>query len=379
MFHVGDITKLDGSKLVPVNCITGGSPCQDLSIAGKREGLAGERSGLFMEMIRVIREMREGDIKNGRTNEHIRPRFVIWENVAGAFTSNRGQDFRAVLEEFCCVKKADISIPMPDNGKWAHSGAIACDGFSLAWRLMDAQYFGVPQRRKRIALVVDYGGANAADILFTGEPFVGDITDGRFGKVLPIDEGLRRYFEESGKEGEGTTGDPKERPDKSDSSSYTLKIRSGADTYVKADGSIGTAGKGALIQTERSGTIAAAQDQTLFTPAIPLEGNGSHPSHRGGGYSESDTAYTLNSVEQHGVAYSVNGQGGSGEHIECEKTQTLTAALMSSGNNKACVAYGIGRDSFNSGENAKFDMSLEEDIQPPITARGAGGVCSITP
>lgn len=213
MFHVGDITKLDGSKLIPVDCITGGSPCQDLSIAGKREGLAGERSGLFMEMIRVIREMREGDIKNGRTNEHIRPRFVIWENVAGAFTSNRGQDFRAVLEEFCRVKKADISIPMPDNGKWTHSGAIACDGFSLAWRLMDAQYFGVPQRRKRIALVVDYGGANAADILFTGEPFVGDITDGRFGKVLPVDEGLRRYFEASRQEGEGTTGDSEERPD----------------------------------------------------------------------------------------------------------------------------------------------------------------------
>jgi DNA (cytosine-5)-methyltransferase 1 len=246
MFHVGDITKLDGGKLVPVDCITGGSPCQDLSIAGKREGLAGERSGLFMEMIRVIREMREGDIKNGRTNEHIRPRFVIWENVAGAFTSNRGEDFRAVLEEFCRVKETDISIPMPDNGKWAHSGAIASDGFSLAWRLMDSQHFGVPQRRKRIALIVDYGGGNAADILFTGEPFVGDITDGRFGKVLPVDEGLRRYFEKGKQEGQGIAGDSEKCPNESDSS-YTLKIRSGADTYVKADGSIGTAGKGALV------------------------------------------------------------------------------------------------------------------------------------
>ena len=379
MFHVGDITQLDGGKLIPVDCITGGSPCQDLSIAGKREGLAGERSGLFMEMIRVIREMRNEDILNGKTDKYIRPRFVIWENVAGAFTSNRGEDFRAVLEEFCRVKEADISIPMPDNGKWAHSGAVACDGMSIAWRLMDAQYFGVPQRRKRIALVVDYGGWNAADILFTGEPFVGDITDGRFGKVLPIDEGLRRYFEKGGQEGQGIAGDSEKRPDKSDSSSYTLKIRSGADTYVKADGSIGTAGKGALVQTERSGTIAAAQDQTLFTPAIPLEGNGSRPSMRGAGYSESDASYTLNGVEHHGVAYSINGQGGNGEQIDCEKTQTLTAAHKSSGNNKACVAYGIGRDSFNSGENAKFDMSLEEDIQPPITARGAGGVCSMTP
>ena len=158
MFHVGDITKLNGGELIPVECITGGSPCQDLSIAGKREGLAGERSGLFMEMIRVIKEMREGDIKNGRTGEHIRPRFVIWENVAGAFTSNRGQDFRAVLEEFCRIKEAGISIPMPDSGKWTHSGAITGDGFSIAWRLMDAQYFGVPQRRKRIAVVADLGG-----------------------------------------------------------------------------------------------------------------------------------------------------------------------------------------------------------------------------
>ena len=296
MYHVGDITKLDGHTLAPVECITGGSPCQDLSIAGKREGLAGERSGLFMEMIRVIREMREEDIKNGRTNEHIRPRFVIWENVAGAFTSNRGQDFRAVLEEFCRIKESEISIPMPDNGKWAHSGAIAGNGFSLAWRLMDAQYFGVPQRRKRIALVVDYGGENAADILFTGEPFVGDITDGRFGKVLPVEEGLRRDFKASREAREGVAGDSEKCADESEP----------------------------------------------LTPAVSLEGNGSRPSHHGDGYSESDTSYTLNGVEQHGVA------------------------------------YGIGRDSFNSGKNAKFDMSLEEDIQPPITARGAGGVCSIT-
>ena len=155
------------------------------------------------------------------------------------------------------------------------------------------------------------GGANAADILFTGEPFVGDITDGRFGKVLPIDEGLRRYFEASEQEGEGTTGDPEERPDESDSSSYTLKIRSGADTYVKADGSIGTAGKGALIQTERSGTIAASQNQTLFTPAIPLEGNGQT------NQSISDKVGALNCMhDQQAVAF------------ERERAWILTIAIM---------------------------------------------------
>ena len=373
MYHVGDITKLDGHTLAPVECITGGSPCQDLSIAGKREGLAGERSGLFMEMIRVIREMREEDIKNGRTNEHIRPRFVIWENVAGAFTSNRGQDFRAVLEEFCRIKESEISIPMPDSGKWAHSGAIVSNGFSLAWRLMDAQYFGVPQRRKRIALVVDYGGENAADILFTGKPFVGDITDGRFGKVLPVEEGLRRDFEASREAREGVAGSAEKCADESDKS-YTLKIRSGADTYIKADGSIGTAGKGPLVQTERSGNSAAAQDQTLFAPAVSLEGNGSRPSHQGDGYSESDTSYTLNGVEQHGVAYATQACGdrdNPSQSVQEESAYTIPSNPMS--DRGQAVAYGIGRDSFNSGTNAKFDMSLEEDIQPPITARGAGG------
>ena len=246
MKHLGNICDINGAEIEPVWCITGGSPCQDLSIAGKRAGFQDEngeltRSGLFMEMVRVIKEMREGDIKRGRTDKHIRPRFVIWENVAGAFTSNGGEDFRAVLEEFCRIKKDGISIPMPDGGKWAHSGAIVDDGFSIAWRLMDAQYFGVPQRRKRIALVVDYGGSNATDILLSGEPFVGDITDGRFGKVLPVGKSLRGNTTQSRQEGQGTprcvegcvgesdttsrdrVGDGRSNGD----SSYTLKIRGG--------------------------------------------------------------------------------------------------------------------------------------------------------
>ena len=232
MKHYFDICKINGAAIEPVWCITGGSPCQDLSIAGKRAGFQDEngdltRSGLFMEMIRVIKEMRRSDEQNGRTNEHIRPRFVIWENVAGAFTSNRGEDFRAVLEEFCRIKKDDVSIPMPVGGRWAHSGAIVGDGFSVAWRLMDAQYFGVPQRRKRIALVVDYGGSNATDVLFSGEPFVGDITDGRFGKVLPVSKGLRGNTAESRQEGQGVAGSAEKGADGSDSS-FTLKIRGGA-------------------------------------------------------------------------------------------------------------------------------------------------------
>lgn len=161
MKHLGDITKIHGDKIEPVDCITFGSPCQDLSIAGRRAGLAGERSGLFMEAVRIIKEMR-------RATHGSYPVVVIWENVPGAFSSNGGEDFRAVLEELARVEQPDVSIPRPSSmgGRWSKAGAIAGNRWSLAWRQLDAQYWGVPQRRKRIALVVDFGGQRAAEILF---------------------------------------------------------------------------------------------------------------------------------------------------------------------------------------------------------------------
>jgi DNA (cytosine-5)-methyltransferase 1 len=177
MRHFGDITKLSGYDLPPVSIITGGSPCQDLSVAGKRAGLAGERSGLFMEQIRLIKEMRENDRKNGRTDEHIRPRFMVWENVPGAFSSNKGEDFRAVLEETAKVAEGDACIPGSPNGKWPHAGCIMGDGWSIAWRVHDAQFWGVPQRRKRIALVADFGGQTAPEILFERKGVSGDFEE----------------------------------------------------------------------------------------------------------------------------------------------------------------------------------------------------------
>lgn len=159
MKHLGDITKMKRSKTPVVDCVTFGSPCQDLSIAGKRAGLAGERSGLFMEAVRVIREMRKKS--NGEY-----PRFAVWENVVGAFSSNKGQDFRVVLEELSKIKEAGVSIPRPKNGRWAKSGYIRGSDWSLAWRTIDAQYWGVPQRRRRIAVVVDFGGHCAGEVLF---------------------------------------------------------------------------------------------------------------------------------------------------------------------------------------------------------------------
>ena len=166
MIHLGDITKINGATAPIVDCIIGGSPCQDLSIAGKRAGLSGERSGLFMEQIRVTREMREHDRANGRTGEFIRPRFMVWENVPGAFSSNHGKDFAAVLEEAIRVAEPEAPpVPVPEKG-WPTSGCLVGNGWSVAWRVLDAQFWGVPQRRRRIALVADFGGKSAPEILF---------------------------------------------------------------------------------------------------------------------------------------------------------------------------------------------------------------------
>jgi len=172
MVHLGDITKIHGAAIAPVDIITFGSPCQDLSIAGKRAGLSGERSGLFMDAVKIIKEMR--DATRGTS-----PRYCVWENVPGAFTSNGGKDFLSVLEEIAKIADKDISIPgCPSEYGWAISGGIMGDGFSLAWRTLDAQYWGVPQRRRRIFLVADFGGQRAGEILFEREGLHGDIKEG---------------------------------------------------------------------------------------------------------------------------------------------------------------------------------------------------------
>ena len=178
MKHYGDITKLSGYDLPVVDVITGGSPCQDLSVAGKREGLAGERSGLFMEQIRIVKEMRERDIRSGRSSFDARPRFMVWENVPGAFSSNKGKDFQAVLTEIVRIADGQApDVPMPDGGgKWVNAGCLYdyLGRWSVAWRVHDAQFWGVPQRRKRIALVADFGGLAAPEILFEREGVSGD-------------------------------------------------------------------------------------------------------------------------------------------------------------------------------------------------------------
>lgn len=164
MKHYGDISQMNGGEIEPVDIITFGSPCQDMSVAGKRDGLDGKRSSLFYEAVRIIKEMRcKTDGKY--------PRYIVWENVPGAFSSNKGEDFRCVLESICQIKEDKLSVPRPE--KWPYAGSIVGDGFSVAWRLLDAQYWGVPQRRKRIFLVADFNGGSAGEVLFESEGLSG--------------------------------------------------------------------------------------------------------------------------------------------------------------------------------------------------------------
>lgn len=162
--HYGDVSKLNGANLPPVDIITFGSPCQNMSTAGKREGLNGEQSGLFYQAIRIVKEMR------CVTNRKY-PRYIVWENVPGAFSSNKGEDFRCVLEEVC--KIGDDTVSVPQFKKWRSAGEIVGDGFSVAWRTLGAEFWGVPQRRHRIFLVADFGGESAGKVLFDSENLSG--------------------------------------------------------------------------------------------------------------------------------------------------------------------------------------------------------------
>jgi len=217
MKHYGDITKINGAEVPIVDIVTGGSPCQDLSVAGKRAGLDGERSGLFMEQIRIVKEMRDESIRQLRMRGsddlrgHIRPRFLVWENVPGAFSSNKGEDFRCVLEETARIVDKDATIPMPNGGgKWTPSGCIMGDGWSIAWRVHDAQFWGVPQRRKRISLVADFGGESAPEILFERK-------------------GLSGYIEQSREKGQGTaTTSKRDSPE-----TISFQERAGCDGGAK--------------------------------------------------------------------------------------------------------------------------------------------------
>lgn len=384
--HLGDINKINGAEIEPVDIITFGSPCTDLSVAGKRQGLNAARSGLFFQAVRIIKEMRCAT--NGKY-----PGFAVWENVTGALSSNKGEDFRCVLKELCKIKIPDISVPKPE--KWTKSGEILADGFSLAYRTVDAQYWGVPQRRMRIYLVADFDGECASKILFESESLSGyspqsfcswKETAGSFGTcseetstgLVFSNHGQDTRFKGPVEVAEtvsatyGTGGNNQPFVVESAFVPKALKIRCGG----------GNGGKGALIQENKSATLSCNNDQTLFVPKaygicgkysnsmlsnnpnsgfyeadtartidtsnqspcknqggiVVVEGNGSRPSHHGNGYKESETMYTLNCTENH------------------------------------AVAYGIGRPAMNQGYNARFSFQIEEETSPTLVASGAGGI-----
>ena len=344
MKHLGDITKIYGDKIEPVDCITFGSPCQDLSIAGCRAGLAGERSGLFMEAVRIIKEMRSST--NG-----LYPTFAVWENVPGAFSSNGGEDFRAVLEELARVEQPDVSIPRPSGrgGRWSKAGAIAGNGWSLAWRQLDAQYWGVPQRRKCIALVADFGGQRAAEILFERTSLSGNPCESipawkTFARTPEASVAGYDRMVESGNsitgdaesEGTGRSGgkgtgrvlesDHRETSTRcTEPAAYTLKIRSGCEG----------GGKGALVQTELSATISTLQDQTLFQPVVyDARGNGDGkivPTITGD-HENRITDYTAIAIERK----TFNEQSFS-HYKESDKCSTLKAKAGNIGNGSECL------------------------------------------
>lgn len=306
MKHLGDITKINGAEIEIVDVITGGSPCQDLSIAGKRTGLAGARSGLFMEQTRIVKEMREHDRESGRTGDMVRPRFMVWENVPGAFSSNKGRDFAAVLEEIIRIAEPeapDIEVPEKGWNTWGGYHDEVGGRWSVAWRVHDAQYWGVPQRRRRISIVADFGGDTAGEILFERKSVSG-------------------HPAESGTAGERLAGNAES------GASYAVRIRGGCDG----------GGKGALVQEDKSGTLGTGNDQTIFC----LQGNGIDRADTAGcngkGWRE-DTSYTFQDVTgtlspgAHSGSY--NGQDAYNDMLVCGATPEVAHALRA----KASCAY----------------------------------------
>lgn len=290
MKHFGDITKLSGFDLPIVDCITGGSPCQDLSIAGRRAGLDGERSGLFMDQIRIVKEMRERDRASGRSGWMVRPRYMVWENVPGAFSSNGGKDFQAVLTEIVgIVEPESPDVPMPTRGGWSKSGCLYDElgRWSVAWRVHDAQFWGVPQRRKRISLVADFGGLSAPEILFERKGLSGD-------------------FEPSGTEREEVAGA---------AGGGTKNAISFQERAGKPGG-----GKGILIQHEHVGALSTLNNQSVLQIGCDV-----YNQEITGGVSASLTAASGGTNTSGPKVLCLNDQGGSVMDITEEMTATLRA------------------------------------------------------
>ena len=385
MKHCGDIHGLHGAKLEPVDMITFGSPCQDVSIAGRREGLSGGRSGLFFEAIRIIREMREAT--NGEY-----PRWAVWENVPGALSSHNGEDFRQVLESLIRVQEPEADVPLPAGGRWLPAGEIMGDGYSLAWRILDAaQGWGVAQRRKRVFAVLDLAGGRAGEVLFESEGLSGYTPPGakaRQGAAGGAEDsaGAAGFCYESGEASRGIGYQEEESPTLRcwkppgvavREPPLTLKIRSGCDG----------GGKGALIQHDLSATLGCHNDQTLFAPKAFGVGSdkskGMLSANPKSGFYEAATSRTLDRsggnacCNQGGMvvvspAYSIRPM------VNTQTQQEQTPSLMARDSKDPLLvslpSYCLDRACFTSGENAQYRLSVRAEVAATLVAEGPGAI-----
>lgn len=362
--HFGNISKMDGAKIPKVTMISGGSPCQDMSVAGLRAGLDGSRSNLFREQIRIVKEMRADDIRNGKTGKHIRPRFMVWENVPGAFSSNKGKDFQSVLQEIAGIVDEEANIPLPPKGKWQSAGCIMGDtapkilfereGLSRdftesreAWQgtagdlktgthkasTEDVECYDISDRR-RVAdrskvsptLTSKMGtGGNNVPVVLENHPQDSRVTISEDGIVPTL----------TGRMGTGGGNVPMIIDERKP---VTMQIRSGCEG----------GGKGALMQIDKSATLSTHNTQTLFEP-IPIADKATR--NKGGGDTRND-----------------DGAGnGLGVGEPGAPANTLTAA------DRHAVAYAIDRAAFNQGANAQYNISIQEEVAQTLVAKGPGG------
>ena len=322
MKHLGDISRVNGAEIEPVDIISFGSPCQSLSIEGKREGIKhtehGDeettRSGLFYEAIRIIKEMRENDKASGRAGVDIRPRYIVWENVPGAFSSNGGRDFRLVLEEIIKIVEPQAVMPDVPKGGWAHADSYRGDGWSVAYRVFDAQYWGVPQRRRRIYLVADFGGQCAQEIQFKRDR-------------------LQGYVAESGRTPwQAVTPDTERSP-------LTADREGGKPTAISMNWQAAV-GAGLCGEEELTNPLSCTR-----TPAICF-------------------GFDPGASRDVGVLFIE----------ECGKT--LTNGTCPGHHNGVVIAF--DRAAFKQGENAQYDFEVSDSgVNSTIVAKGPSGVCYV--
>ena len=407
--HYGDIHELDGGKIEPVDIITFGSPCQDISLSGARRGLHGSRSSLFFEAIRVVKEMRCAT--NGRY-----PRFIVWENVAGIFSSGRdgNNDFQTVLTEIVHIKEPQApEVPLPDKNGWAYADVLMGDGWSLAYRLMDSQGWGVPQRRRRCYVIADFGGRCAGKILFDTEGVLGDSASCFRSWQIPAGSSAAGLGTSSGAVTAGFCTEHSarsrsigyeeeksptlragvipavlndhggERMDVTENKTSTLRAEAHHPPLVFENHSMDARYTGPLdVAPTVSQTYGAGgNNQPLVTTVdvrLTSEGtkNARHNVYETNVARCLDTGGNSPDANQGGLAIveecpSYTMTTGCYTQVEKEKAPTLMSRDYK---DPAAVCCGIGRDVFNAGANAKFAPSIDEELQPPMTARGPGAV-----